>query len=388
MKATYRLVFARKGIRKDGKGKISLQVYLDRNRRPYIDTGITCTPDEWDKKKGAIKPLDALCIKKQHHLNNMVSLLENYEMDLLRDSRELSVEDVKTFFKKDHVNTFNDFCEQELKSDTSLKKQTKKLHKVTLGKFLQGCGEVKFHDITYDVIKGFDNYLRGEGLAVNTIADHHKIIRRYIRIAVNRGKVKPSQNPYGKSFKVRREKTKRVYLEEHELSQLELLDYIPLSKMDKIRDLFLFCCYTGLRYQDMQNLQQDHLQKTPDGYEIAMHRMIKVAEPVFLPLHDLFSGKPEEILMKYLELSYKLIFPRITNQKGNEYLKVLGEKSGIKKRLTWHVARHTFGSLLAAKTNDPYLIMKLMGHQEIKTSMIYIHQNDSMIRGKVKKIQW
>ena len=138
----------------------------------------------------------------------------------------------------------------------------------------------------------------------------------------------------------------------------------------------------------MQALAPDHLHQTDNGWEVVLHRMIKTPQPVFLPIWQLFGGKPQRILLKYLDETSPVIFPGISNQKGNEYLKTLAGMAGVNIPLTWHMGRHTFGSQLAARTNDPYLIMKLMGHQEIKTSMIYIHSSEATIRRKVGSIHW
>lgn len=129
----------------------------------------------------------------------------------------------------------------------------------------------------------------------------------------------------------------------------------------------------------MQNLGPQHIQKTQEGYEIALHRMVKVPQPVFIPLHAIFDGKAEKIIE-----TYGVPLPRITNQKANEYLKIICQLTGITKPVHWHTARHTFCSYLAAKYNDPYLIMQLAGHLEIKTSMIYIHTSQEIIKDKLR----
>ena len=152
--------------------------------------------------------------------------------------------------------------------------------------------------------------------------------------------------------------------------------------------MFLFSCYSGLRFSDLMNLKPEHIQHTGEGLEIALHKMVKIPQPVFIPLHMVFKGKGESILKKYLSDKTEYIFPRITGQKANEYLKTVARDASISKRVTWHTARHTFGSQLAARYNDPYLIMQLMGHKEIKTSMIYIHSCQEIIKNKLKKVNW
>jgi site-specific recombinase XerD len=109
---------------------------------------------------------------------------------------------------------------------------------------------------------------------------------------------------------------------------------------------------------------------------------------VDLPLYALFSGKGEQIIKKYLQEGQKTIFTPISNQKVNEYLKIIQYDAGIKKKLTMHAARHTFGTQMAARTEDPYLIMKLMGHRDVRTSQQYIHMAEQITDKKLEKIEW
>ena len=107
-----------------------------------------------------------------------------------------------------------------------------------------------------------------------------------------------------------------------------------------------------------------------------------------LPIHLLFNGKAIKILQKYIDKSDPYIFPRITNQTTNRLLKVIQYFAGIQKTLTFHLARHTFGTLLAAYVKDPFIIKQLMGHADIQTSMIYIHTSNELIKEKLKNIEW
>jgi integrase len=88
------------------------------------------------------------------------------------------------------------------------------------------------------------------------------------------------------------------------------------------------------------------------------------------------------------QLPANKIFPQYTNQHANRILKVLAVAAKIPTKLTFHIARHTFGTFLAEKTCNPYLIMDLMGHTDIKTSMIYIHRSQERINRQLKDVNW
>lgn len=388
MKASYKLIFARKGLDDKGTGLVQIQIYFSRKKRKLINTRIRISKDQWDPVRDLIKAGDDKDLAEKHELvMNKIRELEAFEMKLIRKGEELTPGKVDEFLEMDKQDTFNAFMEAELKADKVLKYGTSKQHWITWRKLNEMEPAVGFQDIGYDLVKRWDNFLHTKSLSTNTIADHHKNLRRYINIAIKKNLIRKDQNPYGVKFKAKKEPVKRTSLSDDELVSLEQIDYTRSKKLDKIRDLFLFCCYTGLRFSDLMELQVSHLQKTREGYEIALHRMVKVAQPVFIPLHAIFKGKAERILEKYIgDGGY--VFPRVTNQKANEYLKTIILDAKITKRVTWHTARHTFGSQLAARYNDPYLIMQLMGHQEIKTSMVYIHSSQDIIKKKLKKVKW
>ncbi len=103
----------------------------------------------------------------------------------------------------------------------------------------------------------------------------------------------------------------------------------------------------------------------------------------------MFNGKAVDIIKKYENSSpEKFLFPRISNQKANQYLKVAAMLAKITKNLTFHIARHSFGTNLAYATGDQFLIKELMGHSDIKTSMIYIHITQDQIKEKLKNTKW
>jgi len=182
----------------------------------------------------------------------------------------------------------------------------------------------------------------------------------------------------------------RLNLSPQELTSIvELKIDAAYSDLELVRDLFLFSCYTGLRYSDVDTLTREHLVDGMDGVCINK-KMEKVPKPVILPLELLFDGKPKVILDKYLKNNYgeNRVFPYISNQHVNRQLKILAVLAKVPMRLTFHVSRHTFGSALADLTQNPYLIMDLMGHSDIKTSMIYIHRSQERINKQLRGVAW
>lgn len=204
--------------------------------------------------------------------------------------------------------------------------------------------------------------MRSKGLAQNTIFKHHQHVNRFLRLAAINGFFSDAANPY-RYFKPKKVQGSRVNLTAEELKRIEEL-YIPEAYPDLklVRDLFLFSCYTGLRFSDMATLAPEHIIQTHD-VPCIVKTMEKVPKPVTLPIGLLFDGKPLRIIDPYLKQATagKPIFPIPSNQHVNRQLKVLAAMAQVQMRLTFHVARHTFGSVLAELTQNPYLIMDLYG---------------------------
>lgn len=132
--------------------------------------------------------------------------------------------------------------------------------------------------------------------------------------------------------------------------------------------MFLFSCYTGLRYSDIYNLKWGNIKSNPDRIEI---EIVKTSKPLFIPLMD----KAKEILCKYSKLTIKAdtlkALPQLANQVVNRNLKDIMVMAGIKKSISFHCARHTFASNLVEMGTPILYVKDLLGHQKIEQTMIY-----------------
>jgi integrase len=177
------------------------------------------------------------------------------------------------------------------------------------------------------------------------------------------------------------------------LLRIEALVFPPagFEQISNVRDMFLFAAYTGMRYSDVIDLAPRDIEETEDGLTVRFkQKKVEYSKTieVVLPLYLLFDGKPQQIAYKFLERKKSSVFPNIVNQLVNRHLKSIAIMARIDTPISFHVARHTFGTLLADITGNPYLIMQLMGHSDIKTSMIYIHQSEERLRRQLKSVNW
>lgn len=172
-----------------------------------------------------------------------------------------------------------------------------------------------------------------------------------------------------KNFKLRFEKNERHYLTERELDLIDGVCFVSES-LEKVKDVFLFSCYTGLSYIDIKELHPNQLLIGIDGNQWIHTKRVKTNESVRIPL----LPRASEIIQKYesdKEVTGKLL-PIFSNQKTNQYLKDIAKACGIHKNITFHVARHTFATTVTLSNGVPIeTVSKLLGHTKLSTTQIY-----------------
>jgi site-specific recombinase XerD len=389
-KANYKAVFNRLNkLNKDGRGLIQIECYLS-GKRKYLSTGIKIEPRYWDAKNNRIKNSFENFAQLNRIITNQISELEGFEFLQLEKQGRFSLDslDLVNVSGLSEKTDFLSFCYENLEKNNSISIETFKGHRFSLKKLETFRKNIKFEDINYQFIKEFDHWLREQNLKQNTIAKHHKNIKIYLNLAIKYNVISYEANPY-KLFKVKKEQTKRNFLTLDEVDKIRNIKFSESTKsIEFIRDMFVFSCYTGLRYSDVQALTNQDIVFENNEYFIDI-RQVKTKDYLKLPVSLLFGGKAVEIIEKYRNEFQKMyLFPRLSNQKANLKLKVISLLSDIDKELTFHLSRHTFGTNLASATSDQFLIKELMGHADIKTSMIYIHTSQEQIREKLKKTNW
>ncbi|MDR2359460.1 MAG: site-specific integrase [Prevotellaceae bacterium] len=372
-----------KQLKSGDVASIHLKVYFDRNTRRYIDTGIEVPKEYWDNKKSYISTRHPNYNRLHKILRDLKSGIENYEQKLIDKKQSLTPVELEKFLsgKSTNPDNFLEFLRNEINGDNTIEHDSKKSHYTTLKNLEEfSNGLLSLTEINYKWVVDFDRWLREKKLKQNTIRKRHQIVSRYYKRAEKYGLVEKGNNPYN-DFKVKTIEGTRTALEEFELVSMENFDRSLIDESTQIvLDRFLFSCYTGLRISDNLSLLKSDITPSDDGLVLTkcMEKTDTITgASVVLPLRLLFGGKPEEIAIKYMEKFKDIpcLFPAMTEQAINRTLKVISAIVRLRTPLTFHIARHTFGTALADITMNPYLIMDLMGHRDIKTSMIYIHQS-------------
>jgi len=317
-------------------------------------------------------------------LGVMKQQYQEFEMEMKRKHGKFDLSMFELLKNKASVNFWEMF--ENYYQTQNVSKSRKTYIKRTIKYLKEFAPFLSFENFDLQTIYGFEYFLQSKGLHTNTIMQHHKVVKHFLNIMVRNDVIK--DNPYNK-FKIKKAKTERVFLTEDELKALEGLELPERNRrMQEVLDMFRFSCYTGLRFSDIQALTPKNVEKYDNGEVVLRIRQQKTGDFVAIPLHLVFKGKAIDILNKYYDKNKERIFPKSSNQDVNRQLKLIQVLADLNKTLTFHVARHTFGTLLAKFTHDPYLIKQLMGHSDIQTSMTYIHLSNEMVNERLKNIDW
>lgn len=236
-------------------------------------------------------------------------------------------------------------------------------------KWKYGAEDIPVKDIQYDFITDFEFYLKSvQNIAHNTAMGYIKKVKKVIRSCVANNLL--DKDPF-MAYRVQIKKTGRTYLLEEELKAIENKQF-QIDRLNEVRDLFLFSCYTGLSYSDVEKLIPSSVVKGIDGEQWIYTSRTKTGTSSHIPL----LPQALAIINKYREhpkvvTSGKLL-PVISNQRLNSYLKEVADCCGIRKNLTFHIARHTFATTVTLSNGVPIeTVSKMLGHTNIKTTQHY-----------------
>jgi site-specific recombinase XerD len=204
---------------------------------------------------------------------------------------------------------------------------------------------------------------------------HIQRLRKMIRMAVDNEWI--DRDPFQK-FKIRMERKEREFLSLNELQKIQTYHTV-IERLRIVKDLFVFSCYTGIAYSDIMNLNEDNLVLGIDGKHWISTKRQKTKNSFKLPL----MGPALSIIKRYQyhpKRQPEKLFPKISNQKLNSYLKEIADACDITKNITFHVARHTFATTITLSNGVPIeTVSKILGHTKLTTTQIYARVLDKKI---------
>lgn len=367
-----RIVFdRRKETKNNPKKAASVHIEVlerESKRKKYFYTGVKILASQYSATGGfSVKSHpNALIIKTK--VLDIYNKIEAF----IHSDKCTCLDDVANWDKNTANITFLEFFKQEL-DKKAIKDVTKKTHR-TLFNTLVRFGQIThFKDLTYANIADFDVFLKKTLKAQPIIYKRHNTLNSYIKEVIRRKLT--IDNPYDE-FKCKKGKSKDpIVLDEVELKKI--VDYKPTcERLQKIRDMYVFQCMTGLAFVDMQDFSKDKISHI-DGSMVISSNRVKTNESCIIPLFT----EAQEILEKH---NYS--FPKISIQKYNDYIKVLASHVGIEEVLTSHSSRHTYGTYLINKGVPVAVIQRAMGHAKITQTLEYAKLSALSVKNEILEI--
>lgn len=374
-KVIYNLVFNRKKqLNAEGKALIQVEAYLNKQKK-YFSTKVYVKPCQWDSKRRTVKNhpnVDAL----NQYLTDYVSRLEKVELDMLQSGKIFELKELRDSVQI-APSSFSLFMKNEI-MNSSLKISTMKNHLSTLHALAVYQDDVTFNDLTFNFLCDFEHFLLIQKYHRNTIAKHMKHLKRYINLAINKDLFDLHRYPFRK-YKIKYMESKRTHLTPEELGRLENLDLTSKRSLQKSLDMFLFSCYTGLRFSDIVSIKKENFHLADDKIWL-IYSSVKTDVNVRLPLFLLFDGKSLPIYDRY-KLNPKTIFNMsvASNSNVNKQLKKICRLAQIDKNVSFHTARHTNATLLLYNGANITTVQKLLGHKSVRTTEIYSNIMDMTV---------
>ena len=350
MKIKYRFIHNRKkSLNAMGEALVQIEAYQD-GKKCYFSTGIYIKPSEW-RQCEVVNRHNAMMLNGM--LAEQLMKLQRIEVEAWRSGMEPTLQHLRNGYRwKSESPKFIDFVKDML--STSNHAQSTKCNLLSTARALHSFRPLSLHEIDEPVLADFERYLHTRGNNPNTIAKHFHHLRSILGEAVRLHLV-DSGIVTLKCFRRHMEKREHATLSKEEMERMAKVTIFP-----HVRDAFLFCCHTGLRYSDYTRLGKEHFCKKGDVLWIEL-RMQKTKQKVSLPITPLTQL-----------LGDMGPHPPIPcNTQTNKQLRRIAEEAGIKKRITFHTARHTFATQLLSKGVPITTVQALLGHSSVRTTQMY-----------------
>ena len=244
--------------------------------------------------------------------------------------------------------------------------------------------DLSLEKVNYKFLNNYEHYLKVKrGCNHNSTMKYIKNLGKIIRLAYAEGYIR--LNPFGK-FKLSYEPVTREILTQKEVNHLVKME-IEEDRLDRVRDLFVFCIYTGVAFCDVHTLKINNIVKDNAGDKWIKNKRHKTNVDYLVPIMKV----PRKIIKKYKNHPQRvkkgLVIPQISNQNYNAYLKELAIRCKIEKNLTSHIARHTFATTITLENGVPLeVVSKMLGHTSLKTTQIYAKVHEKVIKHGMKSL--
>jgi len=399
MEGNIRLLFMCLANRKNSKGKAPIYVRITVDgKQVHLSTGEFIDPGTWDVKVGRVRGRGRKAALINGRLDKLFNKIIKVRNDLEIDDEEITSQAIKNKLsgkgKKQmtlmeafgfHNERIKGLIGSEYSQATYDIFERTKSQVSEYTKYQYGSTDIPLKKLDHAFITGYDYYLRTErSNDNNTVYKNISRLKSVINLAINHSWL--SQNPF-KNHKISKIKKDIIFLDEDELKAIEEKDF-TIERLAAVKDVFVFCCYSGLAYNEVQELEPSNITKGIDGEDWIVMKRKKTNKQFKIPLLPVAKDLIEKYKKDPLAINRGKCFPVLSNQKMNAYLKEVADLCKVEKELTTHIARKTFATTVTLLNDVPIeTVSEVLGHSNIRiTQEAYGKIVDKKVSRDMKKL--
>lgn len=387
---TYNVLFYAKKVKNNpGSSVIYLRITIS-GKRTEISIGQMIKTSQWSIKSGKVSGNSPNVKQLNSFLEGIRSKLFKCYNNLFNEGKEITCETLRNKYLgieerkltlievfKDHNLKMKELIGKEFSKGTWERYETSLRHTKAFMKWKFNISDIDVRHIDAAFVADYEFYLRTvRDCSNNSAVKYIKNFQKIINICLNNEWI--SKNPFV-GYKSKIETVDVRFLTELQLKNIQSKKFIS-ERLRIVRDIFVFCCYTGLAYIDVKNLTKHKITRGIDGGLWIKIKRTKTKIEASIPL----LSEALEILKRYENhpkcVNESTALPVLSNQKTNEYLKEIGALCEIDFDITFHTARHTFATTVTLNNGVPLeTVSKMLGHTNIRMTQHYAKIQDKKI---------
>jgi integrase len=375
---------------------VYLRITVD-GRSNELSTKLLWDPTKWNPRLGratgngeSSKNINTYLETLNQEAHKARRILMDNDVEITAEAiknQMLGIDDSKNILKvfQDHNDQVAALVPQEYSPGTlDLFKRTLN-HTRSFIQWKYRIDDMDIRKLNYEFISQYAFWLKSvRKCQHNSAMKYLTYFKKTVLLCVNYGWLK--SDPFA-GYNLNRKEVEKPYLTEDELQRM-ISKNLRSGRLSNVRDIFVFCCYTGLAYIDAKQLKRSELVKGFDGEQWIIKNRQKTDSASRIPL----LPAALHILEKYEDDPQcqikNVVLPVLTNQKMNEYLKEIAERCDIDKLLTFHVARHTFATTVTLSNGVPMeTVSKMLGHKNLRQTQHYAKIVDGKIAHDMRQLK-
>ena len=377
------LFYARKS-KPNSRGEAPIYMRITVNgERLEFGTKRFVLPELWSADTGRMKGTNSQAKSMNNFLETLLSKAYSHQRQILLEGKEITMKEFKSRWTgvslerprmlmevfEEHNQQMKALIGHEFSHHTFERYTTSKKHTEEFMKWKYKVEDIDIRKLNYEFITNYEFWLKSvRKCDHNTAIKYLSNFKKIVNICIKNGWI--DRDPFV-GFKMTKREVERPFLVEEELNRIIEKTFL-MPRTTQVRDIFIFCCYTGLAYVDVEKLTREEITTGIDGEKWIWTSRQKTETATRVPL----LPPALEILDRYKDdpqcLIKKRLLPVLSNQKMNTYLKEIADACKITKKMTFHTARHTFATTVTLSNGVPIeTVGRMLGHKNLKTTQHY-----------------